>query len=320
MRFIRHLLTVGILFVSSSFPIHGQDDDQIRIETNLVTIGVVAKDKKGNYISGLEKGQFTVYDNKVKQNLSIFSAEDSPISFGIVYDLHPTTTERTRIVLDALKRFTSDLRQKDDFFVIVFNEHGSLDLDFVPPIDQVERHLSSGKAGGPDSLYDAVFLASEKLRKKKNARRSLIIISDGADHYSHHNFSSLSKSLKSVNVQIYTLILTRWKWWDYSDITIGTRIRRWPWDERELERAALRDVAEKSGGRTETPYAQSTSELYNIFKEAGQDMRKQYILGFYPEMLDGKWHKIEVKTDALSKDGKKLRLSHREGYQSLKKS
>lgn len=316
MRFIRFALVLVVFLVILPVALNAQDEDKIKVETNLVSLGVVAKDKKGNHMSGLSKDQFEVFDNKEKQDIAVFSSEDSPVSFGIVYDLHPTTSDRTKVVLDALKQFTGELRKQDDFFVIVFNEYGSLDLDFVPPIDQVEKHLSSGKAKGADSLYDAVYLAAEKLRRKKNAKRSLIIISDATDHYSHHSFSELSRNLKSFNVQIYALILTKWKWWDYSDITLGTRIRRWPWDSREFDRTSLKDIAEKSGGKSETPYVQSTQELYEIFRDAAADMRRQYVLGFYPETIDTKWHKIEVKTSARDPKGKKLELIHRKGYQN----
>ena len=170
MKFIQ-ILCFAIILSVFIVPTLAQDDEPIRVETNLVNVNVSIVDRKGKHVEGLEKGKFEIFDSGIKQQISHFSAENAPISFGIVYDLHPTTNERTKAVLESLRQFTKGLREKDDFFTLVFNKRGSLLLDFVPTAEQVSTHLA-GKFSEPNSLYDAIFKATEKIREKRNLKRS----------------------------------------------------------------------------------------------------------------------------------------------------
>jgi len=293
-----------------------QDTDTIRINTTLITVGVTVKDKKGNYVKGLTKNQFSIFDDKIKQQIEFFSNEDAPISFGIVYDLHPTTSERTKVILNSLKRFTDELPKKDDFFTIVFNDRGSLSLNFVPTAQQVKRHLSFEERNKPNSLYDAVFLASEKIRKRPNQKKAFIIISDGKDHYSHHSFSQLSKHLKSFNAQIYAVILDEAEKWGYSDLFLDDDPPPIRIDESKLESIALKELSRKSGGKPETPFFKSIYELLEIYKEIATEMRRQYSIGFYTSMAEDKSHKVKVTVESADRD-KKLNLFYRKHYRSF---
>src|ERR1051325_5925072 len=84
-------------------------DDRIVVGTNLVTLNVTVTDRKGRYVKGLLSDQFEVYDNKVKQEITHFSADASPVSIGIIYEIHETTPEKIRAMLTAIKQFTGGL-------------------------------------------------------------------------------------------------------------------------------------------------------------------------------------------------------------------
>lgn len=303
------------LFVIASFA-KAQDDEPIRIETNLVSVGVVVKDKNGNYVKDLKKEAFEIFDNNDRRQVEFFSAEDAPVSYGIIYDLHPTTSERTKTVLESLKKFTSELREKDDFFTVVFNERGSLNLDFVPSVEQIEKHLSLDEKDKPKSLYDAIYIAGQKIRTRENAKKTLIIISDGKDHNSHHTYDTLKNQLRSFNVQIYSIFLDDKEKWGFSDISLERQRRAIDFDNPNLERAAIAELSDKSGGNTRTPFLQNTAELLRIYNQIASEMHGQYSIGFYPNEIDGKWHKINVKVRPENQD-KKLKLTYRKGYQSV---
>jgi hypothetical protein len=160
-----------LTFLSALAAYSPAQDDPIRVETNLVTINVAVTDKSGNYIKGLKKEDFEVWDKGAKQAIDTFSAENVPLSFGIVYDLHPATDERTRMVLDALRQFTRELKPTDHYFVTVFNERGSLTTEFVPNAEQINANLTDVKPATPNSLYDAIFAASEKVRERRNTKQ-----------------------------------------------------------------------------------------------------------------------------------------------------
>lgn len=292
----------------------GQDPDTISIETNLVNVGVTVTDRSGNHVTGLEKEHFQVLDNGVPQEVVLFSELSAPVSYGFVYDLHPTTSESTKRILDSIREFTSGLRPTDDFFTIVFNERGSLVLDFVPSVDQVSRHLSLGERGEPSSLYDAIVLAAEKASERRNSKKTLIVISDGKDDDSHHSYSELSRRLREVNVQIYAVFVGEGSRYRYSDISREMQPRALDSD-LTLDRAALEELARSSGGSAQEPFSEDQINLMAVYKRISTEMEKQYSLGFYPAKPDGKWHKLKVSIDHPITN-RNLRLVYRKGYQS----
>jgi len=106
-----------------------QQEDKVVVGTNLVTLNVIVTDSKGRYVKGLSREQFDVYDNKVKQPIAHFSTDASPVSIGIVCEIHESATEKTRAMLATIKQFTRTLRSEDDFFFLAFSEHGSFVTD-----------------------------------------------------------------------------------------------------------------------------------------------------------------------------------------------
>lgn len=313
-------LNIAILMTLSfilSFPVFGQDEKPINVETNLVNINVAITDKNGDFVEGLKKENFEVFDNNIKQDIEYFSAEEAPISFGIVYDMHPTTDERTKAVLESLREFTKGLRKQDDFFTLVFNKRGSLIVDFVPTAEQLRTNLS-GKYSEPNALYDAIYLATEKISERRNFKRVLLVITDSADHNSEHKFSDVLKQLKNRDTQIYTVIWDEAEQWEYADVTRDGSVRtKVSSDATKLDRAALEELAIRTGGLVQSPTVQNASELYRIYNQIAFEMRKQYTLGFYPEIIDGKWHDLRVNLRSV-KDSKKMAMTYRLGYLSPK--
>lgn len=309
----RQLFIVWIILFASSFGIFAQDE--INVETNLVNLSVAVTDAKGKYVEGLQKEQFEIFDNNIKQEITHFSAADAPVSYGIVYDMHPTTDERTTAVLESLREFAKNLKAEDDFFTITFNRRGSLILDFVPTLNQVETNLT-GKYSQPNALYDAVFLGAEKLSKSRNLKRVLLVITDSADHQSEHKFRDILKKMKTFDAQVYAVLWDEADDWKYRDITRPDNSRRKiSSDATELDRAALQELALRTGGTMRSPTAQNVQELFRIYRQIAFETGQQYTLGFYPEKSDGKWHDLKIKLRSVS-NSKKMALTYRTGYQS----
>jgi Ca-activated chloride channel family protein len=312
------LLTVVLLtaFSVNSFA----QDDVIRVETNLVTLNVSVTDKNGNYVKNLRKEDFEVFDKNIKQEIEQFSAEEAPIYFGIVYDLHPTTDERTENVLEALRQFTKELKEKDNFFVTVFNERGSLTTDFVPTGEQIQKFLTDIKPTTPNSLYDAIYAASGKVREVKNSKQILLVLTDGEDHSSHHSLKELRLHLRSINLPVYIIDFNNQekRLWGYSDIHLNEARQTLGLAEtNELNRAALAEISRTSGGTAFERMIQNRIFLQTIFKKVQAEVETQYVIGFYPDEFDGKWHKLKVRVK--DEKDKKFRLTNRKGYQSPSK-
>lgn len=299
------------------FSAYAQIETPFRVETDLVSVSVLVRDAKGNFVEGLRKEQFEIYDDGKKQEIEHFSAADAPVSYGIVYDTHPTTSERTVAVLESLREFTKNLKTSDDFFTIVFNLRGSLITDFVPTAEQVEGQLGD-RYRQPYALYDAIFLANEKLKKSRNLKRVLLVITDSADHYSEHNFTDVLRQLKTLDAQIYAVLWDKADEWRFADIThgeYGNLPGKVSSDASSLDRAALQELALRSGGSMRSPTVQNAQELFRIYSEIAVEIKRQYTLGFYPEKPNGKWHDLRVILPEI-KNRKRTTLSYRLGYQS----
>ena len=305
-----------------------QDEEKVTIGTNLVSVNVTVTEPGGKYVRGLSRDQFEVFDDNVRQQIAFFSAEDAPITFGIVYDMHPSTLERSTATLRALKQFVRTLRSEDNFFIIAFNERGSLVLDFIPTLEQVQTNLPMGKPKGPASLYDAVYLAAGRLRESKITKRALLIISDGEDHNSRRSYKELRNRIRGFDVQIYAIGIddspnnssTNSDRWAYEDLTRRTGRRTLLLNpEASLGGAVLDELARTSGGTAYFPETTSERELTGICRQIATEIHQQYAIGFYPtDMASGaKWHRLRIRVRPLDGSQGRLALSYREGYQSF---
>ena len=288
------LVLMTPLIVSSS--IRAQDKEgRVRVDTDLAVVNVLVVDKVGKPVRGLTARQFELFDDGVQRPIENFSAGEAPVSFGIVYDMHPTTEERTRSIIESLRQFKNELGTGDDLFLVAFDMRGLQTFDFIPTVDQLERHMAGPDKSEPRSLYDGVYFASDRIRKSRNQKRVLVIISDGADHNSRHTFSDLSEKVSDVKADVYALIFDENNEPGFTDLTHkGTQRRPFSGDASALDRAALHGLTLDRGGSTYFGSSASALRLQTIYKEIASEMREHYALGFYPELIDNKRHTIRI--------------------------
>jgi Ca-activated chloride channel family protein len=312
---------VTILMAGTLACIFAQNkDESIRVDTNLVLINVLVRDKIGQPIRGLKAEQFEVLDDETKRPIETFSTEEAPISFGIVYDMHPTTDELTKSVIESLRRFKTELGPGDDIFLVAFNMRGEQTFDFVPTLDQLQKHMSAPGKREPYSLYDAVYFASDRIQTSRNQRRVLIIISDSADHHSRHTFSEVREKLSDIRAEVYAVIFDENYGYGYSDITHKTK-EQYPFfkDASPLDRAAIMDLTLRSGGSTFVGGFQNALRLSTIYTQIAKDMRSHYTLGFYPEVVDDKQHRIRIRLRGVP-GAKDFVLTYRPSYRNPRRS
>jgi Ca-activated chloride channel family protein len=301
-----------------------QQADRIIVGTNLITLNVIVTDSKGRYVSGLERDKFEIYDDKVKQEIAHFSANNSPVSLGIVCEIHDSTPDRARAMLSAIKSFTTTLSNREDYFFVAFSKYGSVNTGFIPSWEQLNDHFTFVKPGGPSSFYDAVFLATQRLQNTPNLKKALLVISDGRDENSQHSYKQLRNRLRTFDAQIYAIGIADptddqfagYDRWVFEDITRQTGRRSFLLNsEASLGRAVLSELSRASGGVTYFPQSESEPELTAICTQISVELRQQYTLGFYSRQPAGdKWHRLKVQVPKPAK-GSSLTLSYREGYQ-----
>src|SRR5262249_16461153 len=277
-------------------------DNQITIETGVVNVTVSVTDPYGRFVTGLGKDHFEVFDDRVKQQIAHFTDDDAPVSLGIVYDVSGSMKERIARSVRALRRFIETSHNDDDFFLIGFNDRAKLVEDFTTSGDRIVNHLMFVAPHGSTALYDAAYIAVEKVAQGRQKKKALLIISDGQDNNSRYTYKELRNRVKAGDVQIYAIGITD----PGSDSLAG------------YGRSVLEEITRMTGGRAFFPNAYNEPELVEICTRIALELRHQYSLAFYPtdRDSDAKWHKLQVKVNPPKGLGR-LSLSYRDGYQSF---
>jgi Ca-activated chloride channel family protein len=279
-------------------------DDKVTLGTDIVNVTISVTDSYGRFVTGLGKDHFELFDDKVKQQIAHFTDEDAPVSLGIVYDVSGSMKERIGRSMKALRRFIDTSHNDDDFFLIAFNDRAKLVQDFTVSGDNVLGHLMFVNPHGSTALYDAAYLAVEKVQQGRHSKKALLIISDGQDNNSRYTYKELRNRIKEADVQIYAIGITD----PASDALAG------------FGRSVLEEITRMTGGRSFFPNAYNEPELVEICTRIALELRHQYSVGFYPTDVasEAKWHRVQVKVNPPRGLGR-LSLLYKEGYQSFKK-
>ena len=284
--------------------IQKQTDGKITLDTEVVNVIISVTDPYGRFVTGLGKDHFEVFDDKVKQQIAHFTDEDAPVSLGIVYDVSGSMKERVARSIRALRRFIETSHTDDDFFLIGFNDRAKLVQDFTTSGDSILGKLMFVNPHGSTALYDAAYLAVEKVQQGRHSKKALLIISDGQDNNSRYTYKELRSRVKEADVQIYSIGITD----PVNDSLAG------------FGRGILEEMTRMTGGRAFFPNAYNEPELVEICTRIALELRHQYSVGFYPTDIasETKWHKVQIKVNPPRGLGR-LSLSYRDGYPSFKK-
>jgi VWFA-related protein len=257
----------------------------LRVDKTLVLVNVTVTDPLGRSVAGLEQESFRVFEDKVEQRLSAFSSEDAPVSVGLVFDTSGSMVSRLGHSRRAAAAFFRTANPEDEFFLVQFNDRPELAVPFTSDIAQIQQRLNSTRARGRTALLDAVYLALSQMKKARNARKALLIVSDGGDNSSRYSESQLRDIVREADVQIYAIGIF--------DAHGGGRR-----SAEELNGPTLlTEITEQTGGR-HFPL-ENVAELPDIAEKIGIELRNQYVLGYTPSNLinDGKYRRLQVRLD-----------------------
>jgi len=273
----------------------------VRERTELVNLTVTVTDRDGRAVTGLAARDIEVYEDKVKQMIEHYSADDAPISVGVVFDTSGSMRDKLDRARDALKAFVGTSHREDDFFLIGFNRRANLLAEFCDG-EGLRRRLDLISAQGETALYDAVYLGVEKVRQGRHRKRALLVISDGQDNASRYTLDQLRQRLKESDVHLYCVGVNRAATSDKA----GQR-------EAMRGRIVLDDIARLTGGRAF--FVNSASELEEATTRVALELRRQYSLGYTPtnQRHDGQWRKIRVRVNRPAW-APELTVRARDGY------
>jgi len=297
--FVIFVVSVAIFCLClSNLAQNSQDDEIVRVETDLVLLNVTATSAQGAYVHGLERANFKVYEDGQEQPITNFSREETPFAVALLLDVSGSMEGRVSLARSAAIRFLDGLRTDDTAAIYSFHTKVELVQDFSPSRDLSPMAFDL-RAKGQTLLHDAIVRAANDLGNRPEKRRALVVLSDGADTRSAASSDKALAAALAANATIYTV--------DMSDRPNGSH-------SFTGASGVLRDYAQKSGGRF-VP-APGGKALRDAFGEIVEELSNQYTIGYRPanRAQDGRWRSLEVKVDRTE-----VTARTRRGYRLSKK-
>ena len=293
--FLLVLLSINVVVVVA------QDDDVIRVNTDLVVLNITVTNKDGQYVKGLKASDFKVYEDGVEVQTNMiasFSLQESPYAAVVLLDSSGSMEARFSLARSAAIRFLDGLRAEDVAAVYRFDSKVERVQEFSGGRDLAP--IAYGiKAKGMTTLNDAIVEASKTLSDRTEVRKAIVVLSDGMDTFSKASGDKAVESALAIGASIYAV--------DMSSLDVGGTSGR-------QSALSLKGFADKTGGRfVSTPGGPA---LRDAFTGIADELGHQYTISYRPANTkrDGKWRTLEVKL--VSRDDATVRT--RKGYRAPK--
>jgi len=259
-----------------------QEDDVVRVNTDLVVLNITVTDKAGQYVPGLRLSDFTIFEDGKEvstQLVSSFSVHESPFASVVLLDTSGSMESRLSLARSAAIRFLDRLREEDVAAVYKFDSKVEQVQEFSTSRDLAPMAYGV-RAKGMTTLNDAIVDAAKALSARPEKRKAIIVLSDGVDTYSKVSSEKAVESALAIGASIYAVDMSA---------------NEGPGFHNQQSAAILKSFAEKSGGRfVATPGGPALREA---FASIAEELGHQYTIAYRPlnRVRDGKWRKLDVK-------------------------
>ena len=298
---LKSLPLLLVIICLSAFAGVAQDDDVIRVNTELVVLNVSVIDASGQYVKKLKASDFKIYEDgvEVKQNMiASFSLQEAPYAAVVLLDSSGSMEARFSLARSAAIRFLDGLRPEDVAAVYRFDSKVERVQEFSGGRDLAPVAYAI-RAQGMTTLNDAIVEAAKTLADRPENRKAIVVLSDGVDTFSSASSDKAVESALAVGATIFAV--------DMASIEL-------PGYKKRQSAASLKAFADKTGGRfIATP---GGPELRDAFTGIANELGQQYTIAYRPtnQKRDGKWRELEVK---VAREAVTVRT--RKGYRAPKK-
>ena len=273
-----------------------------RVDVKLVSVYVSVTDDRGAPVATLTKDNFQVREDGVEQKLSVFDRESAlPLSIVLAIDASLSTRKDLKQELDAARAFAhSVLRPKDAVALFQFSEIVEELVPFTSDLHRVDQGIGRVHVGAATALFDAIFLGSQALIRRQG-RKVLVVITDGGDTMSQVDYREALREAQQADALVYSIIM----------VPIEASAGRNTGGEH-----ALIQMSEDTGAKHY--YADTPQGIDHAFRRISDELRTQYVLGYYPRqrLSDSDFRRVQVKVTPPA-DGDlalPLHARHRTGY------
>jgi Ca-activated chloride channel homolog len=258
-----------------------------RSGVDVVSLNVTVTDPGKKFVTGLEREEFLVFEDGVKQDLTYFTKAQVPIALSLLMDTSASMEDKISMAQEAAVGFARRLRPDDIAQIIDFDSRVSILQQFTSDRNALEQAIRQTVPNGSTSLHNAIYISLKELKKitAKSAdeirRQSIVVLSDGEDTSSLVPFEEVLELAKRSEVAIYTIAIR--------GRDFGTR----GFNEAEF---IMRQFAQETGGRAFFPA--TVNELPNIYALIAEELANQYTLAYSSRnpKRDGQWRRIVVRT------------------------
>ena len=260
--------------------------DTLRVDVDMALVNVTVTDPYNRLVTGLDPDNFRVFEDNIEQEIVTFSSEDVPISIGVIFDFSGSMSNKVGKSREAALQFFKTANPQDEFFLVSFNERAELTSTFTNSVEDLQSRLMLTSPKGRTALLDAIYLGLSEMRGAHNAKRALLILSDGGDNHSRYNETDIKRLVKEADTQLYAIGIFD---------PLGSRNRT---PEELKGPSLLSEVTEMTGGRVFA--VERLEDLPDIATKIGMELRNQYVLGYRPsnKAHDARWRKIKIKLRA----------------------
>jgi Ca-activated chloride channel homolog len=278
--------------------------ETLRVDVKLVSVFVTVTDQHGAPIGGLTKENFVLKEDDHEQRIAVFDKESAlPLSIALAIDTSLSTRHDLPLELASAKRFAhAILRPVDALSVYGFSEivHES-SPGYTADLKRIDEAIEHIRLGAATALYDAIYVVSRALDKRKG-RKVIVLITDGGDTASRFDYKQAVRAAEEAEAIVYSIII----------VPIENSAGRETGGEH-----ALIQLSEDTGGKYY--YATSMAQLDDAFHQISDELRTQYLLAYYPAQRTSfsEFRRIEVKVAGVPEAGS-YRVRHRAGYYTMK--
>ncbi len=272
---------------------------------DMVRLSAVVTDGDGLYVSGLDTADFQVFEDGVEQQIQIFNAPDSPITFAVLVDGSVSIASRLPTVRLSVRELLRNLGPRDAVQMVQFNERVSVLESFSTRRDALELAIDSFSAAGGTAVLNAVYRGLREIEARareerdESRRRAVVLLSDGVDSSSLISEDVVLSEARRSRASVYSVSLGQNL---SARLTAGARGARGT--------ALLEELGRTTGGRVIVPA--SADELQAAFAQVAEELRHQYGLAYVSDNVrrDGRWRRIDLRV----RNRPDLSVRHREGY------
>ncbi len=204
----RRTLSLGLMLILSLSlsPLSlGQDIETVKIDTDLVTVPVVATDGNGVYVADLKQEEFELSEDGVPHKIAFFGKVSLPFHVVLMIDTSSSTQDKLHLIQQAAITFVEQLQPADRVKVISFDDQVRDLNEFTNNRATLRTAINGTRSGSGTKVYDAVELALNTIRKIQG-RKAIVLFSDGMDwHSDNASFNSTVRWLDEEGVIVYPI-------------------------------------------------------------------------------------------------------------------